>query len=222
MCQRTQFSTRNSFHRHMGKTQHILDSTNTLYVKNCSSELLWTCAISHACLVPLPPFMSPFSLESESERHSVKSNSLQLHGLQYIFQASILEWVAFLFSGGIFPIQVGSHFISPGHLLSSIYLGTSSSVFLQGFCFAFHFEENWIVYRAFKTNMCVCVYIYIFLMYMYVCVFIYFWKPSTSPPQFSEWRCHKPQIFLILLYLLNYLFIYVWTCQVFLAAQGSL
>ena len=144
MCQRTQFSTRNSFHRHLGKTHRIVDSTNILYVKNCSSELLWTCAISHTFLVPLPPFMSPFSLESESESHSVMSNSLRFHGLQYIFQASLLEWVAFLFSRGIFPIQLGSHFSSPGHLLSSIYLGTSSSCFLTGilFCLSFWRELN--------------------------------------------------------------------------------
>ena len=122
---------------------------------------------------------------------------------------------------GIFPTQVGSHFISPGHLLSSIYLGTSSSCFLIGilFCLTFWRELNSL--WSFQNEY---VYIYIFLMYMYVCVFVYFWKPSTSPPQLSEWRCHKPHIFLILLYFLKilfiYLFIYLWTCWISLSAQG--
>ena len=108
---------------------------------------------------------------------------------------------------GIFPTQVGSHFISPGHLLSSIYLGTSSSCFLIGilFCLTFWRELNSL--WSFQNEY---VYIYIFLMYMYVCVFVYFWKPSTSPPQLSEWRCHKPHIFLILLYFLKILFIYLF------------
>ena len=40
-------------------------------------------------------------LESESESPSVMSDSLQPHGLVHgILQARILEWVAFLFSGG--------------------------------------------------------------------------------------------------------------------------
>ena len=42
-------------------------------------------------------FLLPFGMKSESESHSVISDSLQLHG---ILQARILEWIAFPFSRG--------------------------------------------------------------------------------------------------------------------------
>ena len=51
---------------------------------------------------------SKCSMKSESESHSVVSDSLRPHGLyvvQGILQARILEWEAFPFSRGIFPNQ---------------------------------------------------------------------------------------------------------------------
>ena len=54
---------------------------------------------------PSPPLPTQIVSESESESHSVVSNSFRPHGLYTVYgilQARILEWVAFPFSRGFF------------------------------------------------------------------------------------------------------------------------
>ena len=54
-------------------------------------------------------------LKSDSEGHSVMSNSLQLHG---ILQTRILDWVAFPISRGILLTQGSSSHIAGGFFIS--------------------------------------------------------------------------------------------------------
>ena len=52
---------------------------------------------------PSPPLPTQIVSESESESHSVVSNSLRPHGLNTVYgilQARILEWIALPFSRG--------------------------------------------------------------------------------------------------------------------------